>query len=162
MYYVFFNIHIYCIQKNTSGLQHCLGRVTFREGFLTNLKDFKTILSLQTIFYTLIYTCKFSYFIMFSTSRCSKLETFIVYSVCSLSMLYTHFPHFHPFQVRYCQALLPLLLLHIVVELLVFFSIEGGFFFLLIHQTDFINLFVLNVILFSFMIIHMYYLFESI
>ena len=62
MYYVLFNIHIYCIQKKTSGLQRCLSRVTFREGFYASLKGFKTVLSPQTIFCTLIfirylYTC---------------------------------------------------------------------------------------------------------
>ena len=114
MYYVFFNIHIYMYilyTKNTSGLSRCLGQVTSKEGFQASSKDFKTVLSPQTIFYTLmfiryLYTnvlymhVRFSYFIMFSTSRYSKIETFIVYFIRSLSMLYTHSSYFLPFQVK--------------------------------------------------------------
>ena len=50
MYYVFFNIHIYCIQKNIGGLQYCLGQVTSKEGFQDSPKGFKIVLSLQTFF----------------------------------------------------------------------------------------------------------------
>ena len=41
------------------------------------------------MFYT--YTRMFSYAMLFSISRRSRLEIFIVYSIRSLSMLYTHF-----------------------------------------------------------------------
>ena len=147
MYYAFFNIriYIYCIQKNTSGLQHCLGWMMSREDFQANPNGFKTVLSPQTVFYTLMFirylysnvlymhVC-FSYFIMFSTSQCSRLRTFIIYSICSLSMLYTHSSHFPPFKLRCCQCYYRILLLRTVVELLVFFSVVGGFF--LVYPLD--------------------------
>ena len=111
MYYVFLDIciYIYIIQKNTCGLQRCLVRVTFGKSFQASSKSFDIVLSPHTVFCTMIlydtyiyftHICTFSYTIMFSTSRCSKLGTFIVYSVCSLNMLYTHSSHFYPFQVR--------------------------------------------------------------
>ena len=139
-YYDFFTIHSYIYYtKNTCGLWPCLGWVTSRKCFQDSPKGFKTILSPQIIFYTLIsvwcfytyvmyiYTCTFSYFFMFSTSQYSRLETFIIYSIRLLSMLYTHSLHLHPFQVRFCLLLLPLLLLRIVVELVVYFVVVGGY-----------------------------------
>ena len=46
----------------------------------------------------------FSYFMMFLTSQCSKLDRFIVYLVHSLSTWFTHSFIFPSFQVRYCHC----------------------------------------------------------
>ena len=100
MYYVFLTTHIYIyFTKNIDGLQHCLDWVTSREGFQVSPKGFKTVTCPQAIFDTYMmlfidmshtYTYMFFFFKMFSTFRCSKLETFMVYYVRSLSMLYSH------------------------------------------------------------------------
>ena len=56
MYYVFFTIRTYIYYtKNTGGLYNCLDRMTFREGFQASLKGFKTVLSPQAVFCTLIF-----------------------------------------------------------------------------------------------------------
>ena len=46
----------------------------------------------------------FSYFVLFLTSQCSKLDRFIVYLVHSLSTWFTHSLTFPYFQVRYCSC----------------------------------------------------------
>ena len=46
----------------------------------------------------------FSYFVLFSTSWCSRLDRFIVYLIHSLRMWFTHSFTFPSFQVRYCRC----------------------------------------------------------
>ena len=110
MYYVFL-IYIYIVYKITSVVSSValVGDILGR--FSSPLERFKNVLNPQTVFYTMmfiryLYTnflymhVRFSYFIMFSTSRCSRLKTFIVYFIHLLSMLYTYSSHFFPFQVK--------------------------------------------------------------
>ena len=135
---MFFLIYLYISYTKTLVLQHCFDRVMSKEPFQVNPKGFNIVLSPQIVFYTRIlydtyvyifhtYVCFLT--LMFSISRFSRPETFIVYYFCSLSMLYTHSALFYPFQVLHCQVLLLLLLFRTVVELLVFFSTVGGFLF---------------------------------
>ena len=91
--------------------------------FSGQTKCFNTTLSPQIGFLTVISWLDciwcihlyFWYIIVFSTSRYSKLETFIFYYVYLTKYSYTHSYHF-TFQVRCDPALLPFLLLRIMVD----------------------------------------------
>ena len=115
MFYLIYVYILYTKEHQQSLALPWLGDIW--EGFQASPKGFKIVFSPHTVFYTLmfiryLYTnvlymhIRFSYFIMFSTSRCSRLETFIVYSIHSLSMLYIHSSHFLIFRLRSCQVLL--------------------------------------------------------
>ena len=136
MYYVFLNIYIYIyrIQKNTGGLQHCLGRVMSKECFQTSTKGFDTVLSPQIIFfyhsfYTIlinIYTYMYVFLIdhIFYLSMLQVRNFRILFCWLTKYVLYSLL-FFHFFQVTCCSVLLPLLLLRTMVEFLDFISIVG-------------------------------------
>ena len=164
MYYFFLNICIYSIKKNTGDLQCCLDWVTSIEGFQASPKGFDIVLSPQIVFCTMILYDIYIYY--------TYMYVFLHHYVFDLSVL----------QTRNFYSLFCLLTKYVVYSLLSFLSLFRlgvattlippycgetlnlnlgcrWFSFQLIHQTEFINLLALYVILFGFVIIHMYYLF---
>ena len=119
-----------------------------------------SIMETYLIFYTLVLLIHylFSYFILFSTSRCLRLVLFMVYSVHSLSIWYTHSPTFLPFKLGTITTSTALAPRNCGGNLSFFLDI-GGYFILDIHWAYLIWWFhMFCIISFGFITIFMWYI----